>query len=73
MVDSHESVHPTGLHQTYPNRLSSEAGRGREFNNAPTLGITPKHGHCSSFNRIAGDLNYSETVVYPNPRCHPLG
>lgn len=54
MIDSHESVHPTGLHRTYPNWLASEAARGSEFNNAPTLGITPEHTTLLPFTRLLG-------------------
>jgi hypothetical protein len=54
MVASHESAHPTGLHRTYPNWLASEAARGSEFNNAPTLGITPEHTTILPFTRLLG-------------------
>lgn len=54
MVDSHESSHPTGLHRTYPNWLASEAARGSEFNNAPTLGISPEHTTILPFTRLLG-------------------
>ena len=54
MIDSHESAHPTGLHRTYPNWLASEAARGSEFNNAPTLGITPEHTTILPFTRLLG-------------------
>ena len=54
MVDSHESSHPTGLHRTYPNWMASEAARGSEFNNAPTLGITPEHTTILPFTRLLG-------------------
>ncbi|QJD77667.1 glycoside hydrolase family 97 protein [Spirosoma rhododendri] len=54
MVDSHESIHPTGLHRTYPNWMASEAARGSEFNNAPTLGITPEHTTVLPFTRLLG-------------------
>lgn len=54
MVDSHESAHPTGLHRTYPNWLASEAARGSEFNNAPTLGINPEHTTILPFTRMLG-------------------
>ncbi|MBO0949888.1 glycoside hydrolase family 97 protein [Fibrella forsythiae] len=54
MVDSHESAHPTGLHRTYPNWMASEAARGSEFNNAPTLGITPEHTTILPFTRMLG-------------------
>ncbi|MGF7217342.1 hypothetical protein GGR92_003515 [Spirosoma lacussanchae] len=54
MVDSHESAHPTGLHRTYPNWMASEAARGSEFNNAPTLGIAPEHTTILPFTRLMG-------------------
>lgn len=54
MVDSHEPVHPTGLHRTFPNWLASEAARGSEFNNAPALGITPEHTTILPFTRLVG-------------------
>ena len=54
MIDSHESAHPTGLHRTYPNWMASEAARGSEFNNAPTLGITPEHTTILPFTRMLG-------------------
>ena len=54
MVDSHESAHPTGLHRTYPSWMASEAARGSEFNNAPTLGITPEHTTILPFTRMLG-------------------
>ncbi|HSJ68640.1 MAG TPA: glycoside hydrolase family 97 protein [Anditalea sp.] len=54
MVISHESSRPTGLHRTYPNWMASEAARGNEFNNAPTLGITPEHESILSFTRLKG-------------------
>jgi glucan 1,4-alpha-glucosidase len=54
MVVSHESSRPTGLHRTYPNWMASEAARGNEFNNAPTLGINPEHETILAFTRIIG-------------------
>lgn len=54
MVISHESSRPTGLHRTYPNWMASEAARGNEFNNAPTLGITPEHETILAFTRLKG-------------------
>ncbi|AQG79681.1 glycoside hydrolase family 97 protein [Spirosoma montaniterrae] len=54
MVASHESSRPTGLHRTYPNWLASEAARGSEFNNAPTLGINPEHTTILPFTRLLG-------------------
>lgn len=54
MVSSHESARPTGLHRTYPNWLASEAARGNEFNNAPTLGLVPEHETILPFTRLMG-------------------
>ncbi|TAE57012.1 MAG: glycoside hydrolase family 97 protein, partial [Bacteroidetes bacterium] len=54
ILDSHESVRPTGLHRTYPNWMASEAARGSEFNNAPTLGMSPEHTTILPFTRLMG-------------------
>jgi len=54
MVEAHEPSHPTGLQRTYPNWLANEAARGNEFNNAPTLGITPEHQTILPFTRLLG-------------------
>ncbi len=54
MVEAHEPSHPTGLQRTYPNWLANEAARGNEFNNAPTLGITPEHQTILPFTRLMG-------------------
>lgn len=54
MIDAHEPVHPTGLHRTYPNWMANEAARGMEFNNAPTLGMSPEHTTILPFTRLMG-------------------
>ncbi len=54
MVEAHEPSHPTGLHRTYPNWIANEAARGNEFNNAPTLGISPEHQTILPFTRLMG-------------------
>jgi len=54
MLDSHESIRPTGLHRTYPNWVASEAARGNEFNNAPALGLKPEHETILPFTRLMG-------------------
>lgn len=65
MVDSHESVHPTGLHRTYPNWLAAEAARGSEFNNAPTLGIVPNHTTILPFTRLmGGPMDYTPGIFH---------
>ena len=65
MVNSHESVHPTGLHRTYPNWMAAEAGRGSEFNNAPTLGINPEHTTILPFTRLmGGPMDYTPGLFH---------
>ncbi|MDX2284079.1 MAG: glycoside hydrolase family 97 protein [Bacteroidia bacterium] len=54
MLDAHEPVRPTGLHRTYPNWMASEAARGSEFHNAPTLGMSPEHTTILPFTRMMG-------------------
>lgn len=54
MIEAHEPSHPTGLHRTYPNWIANEAARGNEFNNGPTLGISPEHQTILPFTRLMG-------------------
>ncbi|CAG0902878.1 unnamed protein product [Darwinula stevensoni] len=53
MVNSHESVRPTGLARTYPNYVACEASRGQEFN-AWSKGNLPEHETILPFTRILG-------------------
>lgn len=53
MVNSHESVRPTGLQRTYPNWLAAEAGRGNEYN-AFSVGNPPDHETILPFTRFMG-------------------
>ena len=65
MLDAHEPVHPTGLHRTYPNWMANEAARGTEFNNAPTLGITPEHNTILPFTRLmGGPMDYTPGLFH---------
>ena len=65
MLDAHEPVHPTGLHRTYPNWMASEAARGTEFNNAPTLGILPEHNTILPFTRLmGGPMDYTPGLFH---------
>ncbi|MCZ7611387.1 MAG: glycoside hydrolase family 97 protein [Ignavibacterium sp.] len=72
MVDSHESVRPTGLHRTYPNWLTAEASRGNEFN-AWSRGNPPEHETILPFTRImGGPMDYTPGIFqiklnYYNP------
>ncbi len=62
MVDSHESVRPTGLHRTYPNWLAAEAARGNEFN-AWSAGNPPEHETILTFTRLmGGPMDYTPGI-----------
>lgn len=62
MVDSHESVRPTGLTRTYPNWLASEAARGNEFN-AWSVGNPPEHETILPFTRLmGGPMDYTPGI-----------
>lgn len=62
MIDSHESIRPTGLSRTYPNWLSSEAARGNEFN-AWSGGNPPEHETILPFTRfIGGPMDYTPGI-----------
>jgi glucan 1,4-alpha-glucosidase len=65
MIEAHEPSRPTGLHRTYPNWLANEAARGNEFNNAPSLGITPEHETILPFTRlIGGPMDYTPGLFH---------
>ncbi len=62
MVNSHESVRPTGLHRTYPNWLACEAARGNEFN-AWSRGNPPAHETILPFTRLlGGPMDYTPGI-----------
>lgn len=62
MVNSHESVRPTGLHRTYPNWLASESGRGNEYN-AFSKGSPPEHETILPFTRfVGGPMDYTPGI-----------
>lgn len=62
MVDSHESVRPTGLQRTFPNWMASEAARGNEFN-AWSVGNPPEHETILPFTRlIGGPMDYTPGI-----------
>lgn len=52
MVNSHESVRPTGLSRTYPNWIAAEAARGTEFE--AFGGNNPDHQTILPFTRLMG-------------------
>jgi len=62
MLNSHESVRPTGLHRTYPNWLACEAARGNEFN-AWSRGNPPAHETILPFTRLlGGPMDYTPGI-----------
>ena len=62
MVNSHESVRPTGLSRTYPNWIASEAARGNEFN-AWSDGNPPEHETILPFTRLmGGPMDYTPGI-----------
>lgn len=62
MVNSHESVRPTGLHRTWPNYVSAEAARGTEFN-AWSSGNPPAHETILPFTRLlGGPMDYTPGI-----------
>ncbi|MCS6929101.1 MAG: glycoside hydrolase family 97 protein [Saprospiraceae bacterium] len=62
LVNSHESVRPTGLHRTYPNWIAAEAARGNEFN-AWSRGNPPEHETILPFTRLlGGPMDYTPGI-----------
>src|SRR5690606_26712583 len=62
MVNSHESVRPTGLQRTYPNWLAAEAARGNEYN-AFSIGNPPEHETILPFTRLmGGPMDYTPGI-----------
>jgi hypothetical protein len=62
MVNSHESVRPTGLQRTYPNWIAAEAARGNEFN-AWSSGNPPAHETILPFTRLmGGPMDYTPGI-----------
>ena len=53
MINSHESVRPTGYSRTYPNYIAAEAARGNEFN-AWSVGNPANHETILPFTRLLG-------------------
>ena len=61
MVNSHESVHPTGLHRTWPNAIAAEAARGTEFETFG--GNNPDHTTILPFTRLmGGPMDYTPGI-----------
>ena len=62
MLNSHESVRPTGMYRTYPNWLACEAARGNEFN-AWSVGNPPEHETILPFTRLmGGPMDYTPGI-----------
>lgn len=61
MVNSHESVHPTGLHRTWPNAIAAEAARGTEYETFG--GNNPDHTTILPFTRLmGGPMDYTPGI-----------
>lgn len=61
MVNSHESVRPTGESRTYPNYISAEAARGTEFE--AFGGNRPDHQTILPFTRwMGGSMDYTPGI-----------
>lgn len=61
MVNSHESVRPTGLSRTYPNWIAAEAARGTEYE--VFGGNTPEHQTILPFTRfMGGAMDYTPGI-----------
>jgi hypothetical protein len=61
MVNSHESVHPTGLNRTYPNSIAAEAARGTEFETFG--GNNPERTTILPFTRLmGGPMDYTPGI-----------
>lgn len=61
MVNSHESVRPTGLSRTYPNWIAAEAARGTEYE--AFGGNNPDHQTILPFTRfMGGPMDYTPGI-----------
>lgn len=61
MVNSHESVRPSGLNRTYPNWIAAEAARGTEFE--AFGGNNPDHQTILPFTRwMGGPMDYTPGI-----------
>ncbi|MCK0204329.1 glycoside hydrolase family 97 protein [Ornithobacterium rhinotracheale] len=61
MVNSHESVRPTGLSRTYPNWVAAEAARGTEYE--VFGGNPPEHQTILPFTRfMGGAMDYTPGI-----------
>lgn len=61
MINSHESVRPTGLSRTYPNWIAAEAARGTEYE--AFGGNNPDHTTILPFTRqMGGAMDYTPGI-----------
>jgi hypothetical protein len=61
MINSHESVRPTGENRTYPNWIAAEAARGTEFE--AFAGNNPDHQTILPFTRwMGGPMDYTPGI-----------
>ena len=62
MVNSHESVRPSGLSRTYPNWIAAEAARGTEFE--AMGGNNPDHTTILPFTRFMGGIHGLHSGIF---------
>ena len=61
MLNAHETVHPTGVHRTYPNYIAAEAARGTEYETFS--GNNPEHTTILPFTRLmGGPMDYTPGI-----------
>lgn len=61
LINSHESVHLTGLHRTWPNFIAAEAARGTEYETFG--GLNPDHTTILPFTRLmGGPMDYTPGI-----------
>jgi len=61
MVNSHESIRPSGLNRTYPNWIAAEAARGTEYD--AFGGNNPDHTTILPFTRLmGGPMDYTPGI-----------
>ena len=78
LLNSHESVRPSGYSRTYPNYVAAEAARGNEFN-AWSIGNPPSHETILPFTRLLGGaMDYTPGIfeikmnVYDNSKIEQV-
>lgn len=73
-IDAHEPIKPTGIRRTWPNMMTREGARGKEWD-AWSEGNPPSHEVTLPFTRLlAGPMDFTPgtfDILYENTRNHP--